>query len=382
MVVQYASPSDIAILGEEVITKIAYSDTFIYSRGDDNRQKRIGLAARYAALANKKMASTIPYFSVDVDGFTVSRYSSCEPDVLACGIDTDSCFRIFGNDNDFLLYTLFNKNGIVIKITDEFGNLVGRSSGFRNGNVLYFNQARTIYDTHGSPTKETNEVMQKYHKALEVFAKKIISLTADSSQPIEHVIVLKTYGYNEVDGATYIEKEMIPYIPMNIKGKDYQEFLDDPDLSLSSANNKEGFTTDYQGAVYDAVVLASAPGKEIQSKSDIIGYDASAIYYRPRKKVMVYKKGQIDFEVVNSINRIIAKNIYWGNNDIRNEKKKNFKLIKSLEDIELVILGEDYYFMMDSFGNTHELCLPYDKRAISEFEEVKKAVIGNYRTLR
>lgn len=374
-ILQYSDIADNAILGEEVIAKIAYGDTFIYSKSDDNRRKRIEYASKYAALSSKKMISTIPYFSVSSDGFTVSRYNRAR-DVLISGIDTDSCFRIFGNDHDFLLYTLFNKNGIVIKITDENGEFIGRCSGFRNGNVVYFNQARTIYDDHGSPTRETNDVMKKFHKAMGLFAKKLIDSTKDTQEPIEHVLILKSYGYSDDEELPYIENHIIPYVPMNVSSPDYQEFLDDDDIDIQSANKKEGFTTDYQGTGYDVIILASADGKQIKNRSDIVSYDASAIYCRPRKKVRIYNGSEIDENIISEINEIRAKDIYWGDNQTRALKKKEFKPITSLAHIELLVLGEDYYFMIDKDGNMHELCLLYDDRASGELEEVKKIILG------
>ena len=97
----------------------------------------------------KRDKSTVPDVSGKTNNYTYSIYDSQDETVLLAGINTDACFRINGMDNDFLHYCVLDKNGFIIKITDSFGNFIGRASGFRNGNGVYINQLRTIYDEGG-----------------------------------------------------------------------------------------------------------------------------------------------------------------------------------------------------------------------------------------
>ena len=97
---------------------------------------------------------------------------------LALGELTSSCARngsIFAND--LYKYCLLNKNGFNI-IIRENNKIVGKASGFRNGNTIILNQLRENYY---SDTNNLVEVMKKVSSDL--------SKLSNKKDPIKNVII-------------------------------------------------------------------------------------------------------------------------------------------------------------------------------------------------
>ena len=376
---KYTTPADDAILGADISYKIASNEAFISGgRTDDKRKERVALAAKYTALAGRNIKSTIPFVTTETDGIRAERYMSNDPKLLVSGIDTDACFRIFGTDNDFMLYTIFNKNGFVMKLTDEIGRFVGRVSGFRNGNVLYLNQARTILDTNGVPNKASNDLIKRMRASIETNARAIVEATKDSEDPIDYVFILKAYGYGDCDYLPIVRKYFLPNsYPMNVDAPDYQEFLDDAEIVKTGAGT-HGFLTDYTGTA-NILLLASRDGRNVEKNGDIIEYDPAPLYDRPRGKPKVYKGYEINQEVIERINNINARDIYWGDTSKRRTKKENFEPITKLPDIVAAVIAEDFYILIDRAGRLNELCLSYDERACKEFMEYHSVIMETYK---
>ena len=377
---KYTTPADEVILGSKVCKKIAFNETYVGGhRTDEDKKQRVATAAKYSALAAKNVRSTIPYLTTMTDGIKAERYMSNDPSILTAGIDTDSCFRIDGNDNEFLLYTMFNKNGYVLKITDESGALIGRVSGFRNGNVLYLNQARSVLDTMGTPNAKQTALTKKLRAAIETHAKAIIDATKDTAEPIDYIFILKSYGYNTCKYLPVVNKALIPNRknPMNVSTPDYDEFIWDPELNVKNA--ERGFTTDYENN-QDVLLLASRGGKRVWALRDIKDYDPQILYDRPRQSPKVYKQDEINDAVIAQVNSINARDIYWGDIAKREAKKAAFTPITELDDIIAIVTGEDFYIMIDENGELTELCLQYDKRAKEEFNKYHNTIMEVYKT--
>lgn len=373
----YVKQSDIDILGYDNAHKIVYNETFIGDKSKNGRRNRIAMASKYTSLASKNVKSTIPFITLEKDGFKAERYKSNDPDVLVSGIDTDACFRILGNDNDFLLYTMFNKNGFVLKITDEEGNFIGRISGFRNGNCLYLNQARSIMDMHGHPDKATTDKIKRMRSCIEEYARQIVEKTKETDEPIDYVFILKSYGYSDCDYLPVVNKNILNNdYPMNTNSSDYKEYKENPELTLRESQMR-GFTTDYRGA-QAILLLASSDNKQVTKKEDLKEYDPSPLYDRPRSKPQIISSDLIDEAVISKINSINARDIYWGDTETREAKKENYKSIKKLDNISLVVIGEDFYIAIDKTGNVYEKCLQYDKRATAEYEKYKAIILEQF----
>lgn len=361
----YGTEQDCAILSEEIIAKLAYNDSYILEPTDENKKLRVTQSVNYHILSSKYIESTIPYSSVKLDNLYAKRYKNNDPLILTSGIDTDSCFKISGIDNDFILYTMFNKNGVVYKITDEKGNIIGKISGFRNGNIVYFNELRTIYDNQAeSITKENIEIIENIKKIVKKISETLIKDTAEDEYPIEHVVILNAYAYQEDNELKQISDSLISFKPMDTTHENWYNFTNNNRLTLKDGN-KNYFKTDYASQGIKTLLLASKEGCTLDKKTDIKKYDPAPIYERPREKVIYKTKEQLP-SMIKQINQIYAKYCYYYQID--------YSKIESLENIETLILGEDWYLTIDKFGHIESIIIPLDKRAEYELNEAKETL--------
>lgn len=348
------------ILGNEVLRKLVFGETFIYKKNKETRTKRLNKAVKLLVDDMAIIDSTIPYVSVR-GKYTVERYNNTDPNAITCGIDTDACVRLDAPDNDFLIYSLKSKNGIIVKITDENGNFVGRINGFRNGNILYFNQARTIYDVHFQPLKKTNEEQREIREYIEEFSRKIIEESSKTSEPIEHVVIVKAYDYADDEEKKNVNKALV-YDPISSDTADYESFRRDPLLRDPS---RKSFRTDYETNL-DLILLASREGTKLEKEGDFKRYDPSPLYVRPRKQV----KRKLSYtDLLEHINRINALWCYVGNSDEQYKKRCDYQKLIGLDNIKSYAIGEDWYDITLQDGTRYSCVLPMDKRAYAEYYE-------------
>lgn len=150
---EYGNIKQICLLGKDVIKKIHNDSGYTFA----SASKRIDVACDLLSNAVSKNSSTVPYINGECGKYKYSMYDSTDETLLTAGIDTEACFRCSGHDNDFLHYCALDKNGFVIKLIDKEGNFIARASGFRNGNGVYINQLRTIYDKKSSASNSEKE---------------------------------------------------------------------------------------------------------------------------------------------------------------------------------------------------------------------------------
>ncbi len=358
----YATEEDCAILDEEVVEKITYNDSFILEPTDENKKSRVAQAICYHVLSKSYIESTVPYSEVKYSGFCAKRYKNTDPQILTSGIDTDVCFKISGVNNDFLLYTMFNKNGFVYKITDEQDNLIGKVAGFRNGNIVYFNELTTIYDRHNtSVTKEIIEIEKTIQVLIQKLAETLIEDSKDDEYPIEYVTILNAFSFQFNTELSKVSRNIISFKPMDTTHENWQEFTNNNQLKLKDGNKY--FKTDYATIPISVLLLASKEGTTLERKTDIKNYDPSPIYIRPREKIIIKSKEEVP-NMLKKINQIYA--TYCYSYDLPYSK------IENLDHIETIIIGEDWYLTIDKFGNSESIIIPLDKRAISEEKEIKE----------
>lgn len=339
--------------------KIAYNDDYISESTDENRSSRIHYATKYNILSRKYYQTTIPYFKVTINGITVKRYKNNNPDLLVAGIDTNACFKIFGVDNDFLLYTLFDKNGIVLKITDEEDKLIGRISGFRNGNIVYLHQARTIYDKLPNHSSEVINTIKRMCQAIETFAKNLVEITSKDEHPIEHVVILRGFGYNDDDLLKEVDPKLIELNPMDNISEDWTGFKTIEGVKYRQKT--DDFTTGYQTAK-SILLLASNKIEGINSYQDINSYDVPSQYLRPREvpKTIIDSNLISIIPILRKIDATYA--LYFD---------EEYIPVRKLEDIESITYGEDWYYIVKNNGLTFECFIPLDPRAELELEQCK-----------
>ena len=240
-------------------------------------------------------------------GFEVMKQD--DPHFLTCGFETDACFRVGGHDNDFLHYCALNKNGFVIKLSDSKGNFLGRASGFRNGNAIYLNQLRTIYDKSGNKTKHIpQEFKLELINALKACTDQIIRESSQSKEPIDYAIINHAYSLEEYDVDMFgvkVDSDVqfdLSDPPLQTKTEDWLEFRQTEGVDLREAEEKLVFDTDYPN--YDKVVLSARdPKKTLITRTDLVSYDPQAVYTIKPEERQITTLTNENYEYFDSINK-------------------------------------------------------------------------------
>ncbi len=355
-----ADSESVAILGKEVIEKLYKSKRFT----SYNAEEIISIAKELVCQMTKRSKSTVPYVNGQTDNYKYSIYDSQDETILLAGINTDACFRIDGYDNDFLHYCALDKNGFVIKITDLFGNFIGRGSGFRNGNCVFINQLRTIYDKCGNYYNGT--YMNEREDIIEVFKKACEDIVTtshknpDEIDKIDFVFVTKSYSLKNTDSnvADNVTKK-IGDIPMDNESADWQEFVDNTN-NLNESEEDDYFSTDYGD--YPLICMASFKRGTLEPK-DIKFKDVSAVYERRRNKIIV--TNTIDDFIMNKINKIIGIQSYLSNG--------HYSSVEIPENAT-IFTGDNWYIVFDGQQITSSSLLDFDKKAKVEFEATRTTI--------
>lgn len=354
-----ADAEAIAILGKEIIEKLYKFKDYT----NEDAEKIVSMAKEFVCQMVKRNKSTVPFVNGKTMNYKYSVYDSQDESVLLAGISTDACFRIDGNDNDFLHYCALDKNGLVIKITDSFGNFIARAGGFRNGNCVFFNQLRTIYDEggniyNGNYKNEKNDIIETFKKACE----DIVSTSHQNPyeiDKIDYVFVTKSYSLQDKDSNVPDDvTEKIGDEPMDNDSEDWEDFIINT-KNLQESNEEYSFTTDYGD--YSLICMSSFKRKGILKPRDIKPKNVEAIYERNRNHIMATDKPNITmFRKINKISGIKA---YLDNEE--------FALIKIPE--KSVVFTGDNWFIIFQNGNIISSCvLDFDKKAKIEYAIAKK----------
>lgn len=316
---KYVDSETLDILGDEVCRKLVFNNQFIDSKyNDEDIKKRLEKAVFAMSKAHDITHSSIPYFKdIKYKNITVRRYNNVDPRVLTSGIDTNTCFKLDGNDNDFILYSILSNNGLLIEILNN-NNLCARITASLYYNVLIFNGIRNVKNEYVSASLEDKELNKNIIEAVEILAHKLIDLTKDSECPIDHVCS-NMAGILE-SNEFWQDKPIIDIIstPIDTLNEDYKHFKDlfknHPDYltqidinSTSSNYSSSPFTTDFGS--YSLVLIASREGKELYRRFDIAINPQKPIYERPCF-VEISGTGFLSPEEVRMCRKILALNLY------------------------------------------------------------------------
>ncbi len=355
-----ADAQAVAILGKEVIEKLYKFRDYT----DEEANIIISMAEELVCQMTKRSKSTVPYVNGQTDNYKYSIYDSQDDTLLLAGINTDACFRINGNDNDFLHYCALDKNGFVIKITDLFGNFVGRGSGFRNGNCVFINQLRTIYDEcgnhyNGTYVNEREDIIKIFQKACE----DIVTTSHknhDEKNKIDFVFVTKSYSlqYTNSNVSNNVTKK-IGDDPMDNESDDWREFVSNTD-NLSEARDEDYFETDYGS--YPLICMASAK-QGILEPRDIKFKDVSAIYERRRNQIIVTTSH--DLSIINKLNKI---------NGVKSYLSDSCYHSVEIPENATIFTGDNWYIVFDGQQITSSSILDFDEKAKVEFEAAKTTI--------
>ena len=346
-----------AILGKDLIEKLANNTQYT----DGRVEEIVGIAQELVCEMVKRESSTVPYIKGSTGNYRYSLYDSQDETLLLAGINTSACFRVDGNDNDFLHYCALDKNGFVIKITDIFDNFIARASGFRNGNTVYINQLRTIYDnSSGCLQHEKEEIIKTFKKAC-VDIVETSQKTPYEKDKIDYVFVTKSYSLgnypSNVSGAVV---NRIGRRPMISNTSDWKNFVRNT-RNLRYCSVRDGFTVDYGN--YNLICMASSKQNHLISiirPRDIKDKDVDAVYTRERNDIVITDK--LDAYIINRVNRING--IYSYTNGTEFEPL-------SIVDGLIIFLGDNWYIAYSNGAISSSRVLDFDNHAKIEYEATK-----------
>lgn len=347
---KYANLKQISLLGKDVLKKIYSNNGFTVS----SQSERINVACDLVSAMVSRNESTVPYINGSYRNYKYSMYDSTDVTLLTTGLDTNACFRCCGNDNDFLHYCALDKNGFVIKITDSKDNFIGRASGFRNGNGVYINQLRTIYDKKSSAYSSEKEAIIK---TFEHACSDIVEISQNNQNEetkIDFVVVTKSYTLD--DSKTNVNDMTTTKIgknPMETESEDWKQFINNTNNLIESVTN-DYFYTDFGN--YNLICMKSAVGELTPEK--IKNGDVKALYHRNRKKVSINEYSE---NTENHVNRIRA--CYSHQTDTE------FSYLKITKESKIAT-GDNWYIIFGNQGLIDSCYLSNDKYAELEFNTV------------
>ena len=324
----------LSMLGFNVLEKTQKNTSYTYEKLD----KKIKTLCDIVKTKYNINSSTIPYVEGQYEDLYYSVYDKTKNDVLTCGIDTNTCLKACGTENDFFHYTILSKNGINLKIYDKNNKLIARVSGNRHGNGLYFNQLRL------APNIIINE--DKIINTFKQACKDIIKQSKDEEK-IEFVMINKSHLTKNIE--SNIEQDLTYYIALNCvdnKSKDWQEFIKNKNLEESYHGT---FLNDY--GTTELICIESIIGKI--NKEKIKFYSAQDFYKRKRNRINISK---INNEYEQKINRIKSINCY--------ENNLEYKFLKTKSN-QYIITGDNWYILFDD-TIIDSCCLKNDKQACIE----------------
>lgn len=360
LLLNYLSLSEYNILGENIVNQTIRNNAFNIANYDNKKKLQVTLSLYLQMITKNNF--TVPRVQGNYLDYSYSIMDQDDPHMLTCGFETDACFRVGGNDNDFLHYCCLDKNGFIIKITDKQGNFIGRAAGFRNGNALFINQLRTIYDLSGTKSKHIPLTLKReLMQVLKACCDHIIESTTNSKEPIDFITITRSYTFADTKpdefGITMnhaLESHLQDKTPIDIYSDDYRKFNQTDNLL-----NRNGFQTDYT-SLYGLICISSR--YDYIDESLFKPYDPTVSYKRHRKNIettLLTESNYLYFDRLNSICDKVNKNEYN-------------KLDESLIG-KKVIYGTNWFIIYDEeilFSNYLET----DKIAVIEYNQTIESI--------
>ncbi len=376
----YADDILIGLIGPENVSKIINYNQFLgVPITNEIIRKRLNSILDLAVRSERYQTSSLPFdCNVTLGNYTLSRYYNNDPKVFISGIETKTCFFVSVNENDFFIYSLLSKDGYVIKITNDKGELVARASCFRRNNILMINGIRWKNNKVIPENQEEFTEILQITNLVKLMAKKLINMTKDDDCPIDYVVCNRA-GILEnpyFEGAFEVLNPILFHEPINVYDDEWQRFIhlyDDAEeqfLQEAPYNPNHSFTTDF-GDHYPALLIASRDNRALVRPFDISRNDQPDTYIRPRHSIKIYMKDEITEEILNRINRLRALSCFIGPKEEIQEKRYNYRLITNIENIESVILGDDWV-ILNYVDNIQKVF--YAKENILAINEVAKFI--------
>lgn len=317
---QYLSDFTLSLLGEEVAEKIVYNFQFLQGTNTpESMLLRLRKADDLMVRAELIDKSAVPYFEpISYEGITMHRYNNNDSKILTSGIDSNTCFKICANDNDYLFYSILNKNGMVVYF-EENGKMVGRFTAHTRNNCLLINSLRSLVCDYGYNSKEQGMQDDKLIALVQMFGNKMINLTTDSNCPIDFVVanksgILESSRYDN-NFELIDEKLFTQYIDTyNDDFKEFSHMYDNSEQLFQEVQYyrpgcKQPFTTDFDH--YPIVMITSRNNRKLNRVWDISIETPDSVYERKQKETLTGKNRKLNPEELERVRKINALEYYY-----------------------------------------------------------------------
>ena len=322
------------VLEKDVIKVICDNSHF----EEVNLNKRINMLIDLYQDSLKRISSTVPYLTYKEDDYTVKVMDSYNQDILKTF--SNSNYKIGAIGNDFLHYSILNKNGIVINIYNK-DELSGKVLGVRNGNTVYLNTVDGMYD-------------ENYVNLLRNFANELIDITKDDIEPIEFVTIVNNGLYDNQNGFT-VDNTICPIInnPINVMYLDYDLFRENKNLLSDDMFNN-----------YSDNITTLLANSNVVDKNNFKYYDADDRYLRERNSV-IKLSNNIGEDYINKINSVLY---LW----CLCHPEENISDI-NLSSYDTIYVGDDFV-LFNNYNEAISFILPFDKRAMDEVKLILESI--------
>lgn len=324
------------VIDKDIVCSI-YEDGY-YEVNDLN--KRIDILIDLFKESYKRITSTIPYLSYKDGIYKVEILDTYNKDILRS--NKASLYKVGAVGNDFLHYSILNKNGLQIGIYKN-EQLVSKILGVRNGNTIYLNALEGDNDAN-------------YNELLRLFANELIRITKDEAEPIEYVTIVNNSQYESCNGLK-LDTTICPIIndPINKIYYDFEVFKEYKHLLHVNA-----IYTNYKDNI--STLLSSS---QIVDQNNFKYYDVEDKYYRIRKPV-IKLSNNIGEEYINRV-KLILYLCKLENDSVAIENVM-------LSSMKTIYLGDDYVILVSERGIVFTYELPYDERAKKEIALIMKSI--------
>lgn len=342
---QFIDDFTLSLLGEDVAEKIVYNFQFLQGKNtSDKISERLSKAIDLMVRAQDIDKSAIPYFDpIETDNIKLERYYNNDPDILTSGIDSNTCFKISANDNDYFFYSILNKNGMVCRLLEN-DQMIGRITAHRLSNVLLINGVRTVENDYQATSLEKLERNNSMMAVIVEMANQVIAMTTESDCPIDFVVsnkagILEAPEYNET--FPMLSNHLFQN-PIDCYHEDFQDFKNTyqgkKEFLQEVPHHDDGvpFTTDF--GHYPVVLISSRNGRYLERLWDITTNSPEAIYQRPEKKV-VLGTGELSDDNIKAIERLDALDYVRTGKDLACFHRESYQD----REFELYEIGENYY---------------------------------------
>jgi len=278
---------------------------------------------------------TIPYVSGRMGKYLYETLRANDPSIFTKGAETNCCFKIGGQADNFVRYCAISKHGRVIAIKDENGEVVAMIPVIRNGNLVVCNSIESNF-------LNDRLFMSNMFQILEEIGYKMIDISNEFEKNTDKIQAVLCGNYkNEIN-----KFQKYQYVKLNN--------LYDCD-KIAPLNDMGDNINCNLGLSWGVYCISGCENFDFNSARV---FEPSIMYEDPRGKTYELEREFIDEEFLLSIQkRIDSISFECGVPSVDVDKTNT------------VIFNEDWYVIVDKQNKIHSAIVGKDSRALYEYQE-------------